>query len=313
MRVLITGAAGFVATNLIPSLCNSYDHVIGVDSFDNLVYSAEIKKRNLARAIKFPNFSFYEQNLSKGTLPRDLLATDAIINLAALPGQLSSWSNLGKYIESNLGVVANILSQLDMSKPLLWIQASTSSVYGSIAITDESSRCEPSNPYGTTKMAAENLLINFGQNFPLNYVILRYFSLYGPFQRPDMGIHKFLESIQNNSPLTIYGDGNQTRGFTYIDDAIQATTECITNQNASKQIFNVSGGIEISVNEIIDICESIVGKKANVIYKKRPIGDQLKTNGISEKTNAVLRFNPKTSIQEGIAAQWENFKAQHLV
>jgi UDP-glucuronate 4-epimerase len=309
MRLLITGAAGFVATNLIPMLCKKFDEVIGVDSFDNLLYSADVKKRNIDNSRKYNNFIFFEQNLAQGKLPQKFLSVDVIINFAALPGQLKSWNNLSQYTESNLGVVTNMLSQLDLSSPIVWIQASTSSVYGSIAVTNENSRCEPSNPYGTTKLAAENLLINYGQNFNLNYVILRFFSLYGPYQRPDMGIHKFLNAIHKGDPITIYGDGKQTRGFTYVGDACQITLNSIPNSAAYKQIFNVSGGVEISANEIVQVCERVVGKKANIVYVKRPIGDQMHTNGFSKKTQSILEFLPNTSLLDGIEAQWNVLKS----
>ena len=308
MRLLITGAAGFLATNLIPMLSKSFDEVIGVDSFDNLLYSSDVKKRNINNSKKIKNFVFFEQNLAQGKLPPKILNVDVIINFAALPGQLLSWSHLGEYTESNLGVVTNMLSQLDHSSPLVWIQASTSSVYGSIATTNEDSRCEPSNPYGTTKLAAENLLINYGQNFDLKYVILRYFSLYGPHQRLDMGIHKFLNAIYTGEPVTIYGDGKQTRGFTYVGDACELTLNSITNSAAYKQIFNVSGGVEISTNELVEVCERVVGKKANKVYVKRPIGDQMQTNGFSEKAQTILGFRPNTSLFDGIKDQWNNLK-----
>ena len=308
MRLLITGAAGFLATNLIPMLSKNFDEVIGVDSFDNLLYSSDVKKRNINNSRKFKNFVFFEQNLAQGKLPQKILNVDVIINFAALPGQLLSWSHLTQYTESNLGVVTNMLSQLDHSSPLVWIQASTSSVYGTIATTNEDSRCEPSNPYGTTKLAAENLLMNYVQNFDLNYVILRYFSLYGPYGRPDMGIHKFLNAIYKGEPVTIYGDGKQTRGFTFVGDACELTLNSIHNSAAYMQVFNVSGGEEISTNEIVEVCERVVGKKANKVYVKRPIGDQLQTNGFSEKTQTILGFRPETSIFDGIEAQWNNMK-----
>lgn len=308
MRLLITGAAGFLATNLIPMLSKNFDEVIGVDSFDNLLYSSDVKKRNINNSKKFKNFAFFEQNLAQGRLSQKILNVDVIINFAALPGQVLSWSHLNKYTESNLGVVTNMLSQLDLSRALVWVQASTSSVYGSIATTNENSRCRPSNPYGTTKLAAENLLLNYGQNFNLNYVIFRYFSLYGPYGRPDMGIHKFLNAIYKGEPVTIYGDGKQTRGFTFVGDACKLTLNSIHNSAAYKQVFNVSGGMEISTNEIVEVCERVVGKKANKVYVKRPMGDQLQTNGFSEKTQTILGFRPETSLFDGIEAQWSNMK-----
>ena len=308
MRLLITGAAGFLATNLIPMLSKNFDEVIGVDSFDNLLYSSDVKKRNINNSRRFKNFVFFEQNLAQGKLPQKILNVDVIINFAALPGQLLSWSHLSQYSESNLGVVTNMLSQLDHSSPLVWIQASTSSVYGSIATTNEDSRCKPSNPYGTIKLAAENLLINYGQNFDLKYVILRYFSLYGPYQRLDMGIHKFLNAIYRGEPVTIYGDGKQTRGYTYVGDACELTLNTIPNSATYNQVFNVSGGVEISTNELVEVCERVVGKKANKVYVKRPIGDQMQTNGFSEKTQTILGFHPNTSLFDGIEAQWSNLK-----
>jgi nucleoside-diphosphate-sugar epimerase len=227
---------------------------------------------------------------------------DAVINEAALPGQILSWSHFDEYASNNFTSVERLIQFcLEREIPKL-VQASTSSVYGINAIGAESQQLRPASPYGVTKLAAESLLHAYGQNFPLRYSIVRYFSVFGPEQRPDMGLHKFITAIANGTPLNIYGDGTQRRDCTFVDDIVNGTLSAITN-GIQGETYNLAGGTDISVIDMIELCGRLIGKDPRIDFVDRPVGDQLLTSADFSKATTDLKYTPHFSFESGLQKQ----------
>jgi nucleoside-diphosphate-sugar epimerase len=252
------------------------------------------------------NFRFIEADIADPNLINELGQADYLINEAELPGQAASWANQEKYFHSNLVAVANLITVSQALGIKRFIQASTSSVYGEIACGDESASTKPFSPYGVSKLAAENLLLAHSYNANFNVSILRYFSVFGPRQRPDMAISKFIDSLYHQKPIVIFGDGSQARDITFVDDVANTTIHA-TETAATGEIYNIAGCLSTTINELLQVCESVVGRSSQVVYKPREIGDQIKTEAITRKARRELNFNPTTSIVSGIEAQYKQF------
>ena len=303
MKALLTGSAGFVGTNLLVRLCKEFDFVYAIDDFNGLLYDSGIKARNYEVTSKISNLEFRKANLENAKLTDRELSVDYIINLAALPGQALSWENLPDYSKSNLLVVWNLLEQFKGSKMPKWIQASTSSVYGATAVATEKSSTQPNNPYGITKLAAENLLLAYSEYFNLEFLSLRFFSIYGPNQRPDMGIFKFIDSALRDLPIKIYGDGQQSRDVTYIDDVVESIILACKIPKLPNLPVNVSGGTSYTVNQIVDTCLALTKSKSVIHFIERPIGDQLATENVSTLAYEMLGYSSRISLEIGLANQ----------
>jgi len=302
MKILITGAAGFVGRNLIDEISAQNIKIIAVDNFNNLLYSRKIKKANFEHISKYKTVKCF--NLDVLSLPNTQIFKnfDCIINLAALPGQQLSWEYINEYTESNFLTVSALLRRFCANQNTHFIQASTSSVYGKLAIPKSDSEPNPDNPYGITKLASEHLIKTYRENFQVNYSILRLFSIYGPYQRPDMGVYKFLQGITLGKPINIYGNGLQSRALTYIKDAVKVINATIEKgpQNIS---FDVSGSEAYSVNEIVSTCELVVGKKAQIKFVSSPLGDQMHTKGDCNKLKELYGLNLETNLEYGLKQQ----------
>src|SRR5439155_19041214 len=223
MNCLVTGAAGFIASHLAERLLADGHAVTGIDCFTPY-YPRPVKERNLSAVLGKPHFTFHELDLSAG-VPADAVAgAEWVFHLAAMPGLTRSWTDFDSYARHNLTATHRLLEALKGSPGLKkLIYASTSSVYGKYASGDESLPTRPSSPYGITKLAAENLCRVYGEEFGVPAVVLRYFSVYGPRQRPEMGYHLFIDVILKGRPIPLTGDGLQVRGNTYIADCVDAT------------------------------------------------------------------------------------------
>ncbi|MCK4648265.1 NAD-dependent epimerase/dehydratase family protein, partial [bacterium] len=224
MRVLVTGVAGFIGSHLAEGLLKLDCEVKGIDSFTDY-YSRKIKENNLKNLKENKNFFFQEGDLLELDLEKVLEGIDYLFHEAAQPGVRKSWGkNFEHYIRNNITVTQRLLEEakgLHLKKVVL---ASSSSVYGESPLpTKEDNVLRPISPYGVTKLASENLGYLYYKSFKVPIIILRYFTVYGPGQRPDMAFHRFIKATLNNEEITIYGDGNQTRDFTYVSDAVEAT------------------------------------------------------------------------------------------
>jgi nucleoside-diphosphate-sugar epimerase len=307
MEIVVTGAAGFIGSSLAKELALQNNKVICLDALIDTTYPKEIKKAKWEELRKVPNLVLVEKDMREGNLEPHLESADVVINLAAMPGLVDSWSNFDLYASCNITSTHRLLdahSRLKSKAKLLHI--STSSVYGRIATGDELGQTIPFSPYGVTKLAAENLIRAYADNSSLDFNILRYFSIYGPGQRPDMAYSKFISAIYNDEVIELYGDGKQSRTNTYISDCIDATMMILEN-GVGKTIYNVSGNEEVEISTAISILEEILDKKAKVNLSQSRIGDQLLTKGNINKLKQDTGFEPKIGIYQGLKNQVDFF------
>ena len=303
IKVTVTGACGFIGSHLTKQLIERGFHVVGVDCLDDNLYSHSVKESRLKALKQLNNFDFANINIATDELDSSISDSKFVFNLAAIPGQVLSWKLFDKYVESNILGTKKVIDSCIRNKVTKIIHASTSSVYGKFAVGDELQDTKPISPYGVTKLAAENLLFALTSSNNLDFTILRYFSVYGPGQRPDMAIQKFLRAIKMGQEINITGDGTQKRDITYVQDVVEATISA-SSITEKKQIFNISGGKQFTLNQIIDECFNVSRLKSKINYVDRPIGDQEETFGDISKAQKLLGFNPTFDIKTGLSNQF---------
>ena len=303
IKVTVTGACGFIGSHLTKQLIERGFHVVGVDCLDDNLYSRSVKESRLKALKQLNNFDFANINIATDELDSSISDSKFVFNLAAIPGQVLSWKLFDKYVESNILGTKKVIDSCIRNKVTKIIHASTSSVYGKFAVGDELQDTKPISPYGVTKLAAENLLFALTSSNNLDFTILRYFSVYGPGQRPDMAIQKFLRAIKMGQEINITGDGTQKRDITYVQDVVEATISA-SSITEKKQIFNISGGKQFTLNQIIDECFNVSRLKSKINYVDRPIGDQEETFGDISKAQKLLGFNPTFDIKTGLSNQF---------
>lgn len=303
IKVTVTGACGFIGSHLTKQLIELGFHVVGIDCLDDNLYSRSIKESRLKSLNQLSNFYFANINIATDELDSSFSDSKFVFNLAAIPGQVLSWKLFDKYVESNILGTKKVIDSCIRNKVTKIIHASTSSVYGKFAVGNELQDTKPISPYGVTKLAAENLLFALTSSNNLDFTILRYFSVYGPGQRPDMAIQRFLTAIKMGQEINITGDGSQKRDITYVQDVVQATISA-SSLIERKQIFNISGGKQFTLNQIIDECFNVSGLKSKINYVDRPIGDQEETFGDISKAQKLLGFNPTFDIKTGLSNQF---------
>jgi nucleoside-diphosphate-sugar epimerase len=227
-----------------------------------------------------------------------------------MPGLVKSWTDFDGYLTCNVVATQRLLEAVRRSAPGLrrFVYASTSSVYGRFGSGDEALPTKPISPYGVTKLAGEHLCQAYADAFGLPLVTLRYFSVYGPRQRPDMGYHKFIRALWCDEPITVNGDGLQVRGNTYIDDCVTATM--LAADSTVGELYNIGGGETASVWDIIGRLERIAGRKARIKHEPARAGDQRYTFADTTKLRRHLGWEPKTTLDDGLARQWEWQKQQ---
>src|SRR5438552_3191300 len=228
MKCLITGAAGFIGSHLCERLLRDGHEVVGLDAFIPY-YPRAVKERNLSEARAQPRFRFAEADLRRDPLEGLVDGAEAVFHLAAMPGLTRSWVDFDGYASCNIQATERLLQAIRRAAPRLrrLVYASTSSVYGRFASGDEALPTRPISPYGVTKLAAEHLCRACAEAYGLPLVVLRYFSVYGPRQRPEMGYFKFVDALLRGRPITVFGDGQQVRGNTYVEDCVAATTAAL--------------------------------------------------------------------------------------
>lgn len=303
MRYLVSGCAGFIGASICKELVELGHTVLGVDRLDSILYPASVKKLRLTQ-LSGENFTFLELDVRDKDFRTCVsrFRPEIVINEAGLPGQSLSWSSLDAYTESNF-LAAYTLGQISLEVGVTnFVQASTSSIYGLSAEGNEDTHIVPGSPYGVTKMSAEYVLSALFAGADINFNIVRYFSVFGPWQRPDMGIYKFIDSALNGRPVRIFGDGRQSRDFTYIDDVVRATLAA-SNQSFSHAAFNISGGEIKNVNQVLDEIEIIMDKSLTREYVAAPRGDQLHTRAITQKARDILLWTPNVKFSTGLAKQ----------
>ena len=304
-HALVTGAAGFIGSHLTERLLADGVRVTGVDCFTDY-YDAALKRRNLASALQHPAFRLIELDLAAADLSA-LPDVNVVFHQAAQPGVRASWgAEFAVYTHHNVLATQRLLERYRGTQLERFVYASSSSVYGDAERypTDETLLPRPFSPYGVTKLAGEHLVLLYGRNFGVPVSALRYFTVYGPRQRPDMAFHRFCRSMLRGEPIIVYGDGTQSRDFTFIADAIEANVRAWT-RSAAQGVYNVGGGSQVEVREAIALLERFLGVAAQVRFEPRPPGDPLRTRADAERIRADLEFVPATPIEHGLAAEAE--------
>ena len=303
MKCLVTGAAGFIGSQLCVHLLRENHTVVGLDAFIPY-YPRTVKEANLTGFRSHPAFHFHPLDLRCDPLDAALNGVEAIFHLAAMPGLTRSWTDFDLYESCNLAGTQRLLEAVrDLPSLRRFVYASTSSVYGRYGSGDELLPTRPISPYGVTKLAAENLCRAHADECGLPLVALRYFSVYGPGQRPDMGYHRFIEALLTGEPIVVHGDGLQSRGNTYVSDCVAATLAAL--EAPIGEIYNVGGGETANVWEILGKLERILGRRAIVRREPARPGDQRVTVADTTKLFRHLGWQPRVGLDEGLARQLE--------
>lgn len=303
MRALITGVAGFVGSHLAEALLTSGHEVIGLDAFIDY-YSRPAKERNLAAALSHPRFSLRELDLRSDDLSGLLDGVDAVIHLAAIPGLPQSWTRFDDYLTCNAVATQRLLEAARGARLRRFLHVSTSSVYGSVAESGEETLPRPISPYGVTKLAGEHLVQAYGAAFGLPWIILRYFSIYGPRQRPDMAYHIFIESLLDGRPIRVFGDGSRSRTSTYVDDCVRGTLMALEGGRIG-ETYNIGGSEAVTVSQVVDMLGRLVGVEPIVEYAPERVGDQVRTRASTEKARAHFGYQATIPVEEGLRRQVE--------
>jgi len=314
VRAVVTGAAGFIGSQLVEKLLDEGHEVTGVDAFVDY-YPRAAKEANLraARNGSGERFRLVEGALQSIDLAPVLAGADQVYHLAAQAGVRASWGReFERYTEFNvLGTQRLLEAAVQAGVPRV-VYASSSSVYGDSTALPlrEDSPCTPVSPYGVTKLAAEHLCRLYTLNTGLPVVSLRYFTVYGPRQRPDMAFHRFLKAARDGTPLTVYGDGRQTRDFTYIDD-ILAATRAAAETGRPGAAYNVGGGERVELNEVIEMIGRVTGRSLQVKREDAQKGDMRDTFADTGAARRDLGFRPTVSLRDGLALEWKWLKEAH--
>ncbi len=306
MRALVTGVAGFLGSTLAEALLREGFEILGVDAFTTN-YETARKRANLAGLLAGAGFRFVEADLRTAPLAPLLDGITHVAHLAAIPGVRASWGDsFREYAEHNILATQRLLEAARDRDLTSVAVASSSSVYGvpSHMPTSEDELPRPISPYGVTKLATEALVHAYRHEMGVPAVALRYFTVYGPRQRPDMGFHRFFEASRRGEAVTIYGDGRQTRDFTYVDDAVSATVASL-KERPPEFAYNVGGGHRVTLNEVLGLMERVVGRPIERRHVEAEPGDPRDTASDSRRARRDLGFAPRTSLEEGLGRQWE--------
>ncbi len=305
MIALVTGCAGFIGSTLSEKLLAGGARVLGVDALTDY-YNPRIKRRNLAGILKHPRFEFHRADLNRMDLERLVRRVDVIFHEAAQPGVRASWGqSFNIYIECNIRATQKLLEAVKGARNIRkFVFASSSSVYGKVDRLPmrESQRCSPHSPYGVTKMASENLCQLYHANYGVPTVSLRYFTVYGPRQRPDMAFHRFIGAALAGKTIRIYGDGRQSRDFTFVADIVAANIAA-AGRGKPGGIYNLGGGSRVRLQDALDTLAQRAGVKIRLKRETKAQGDVDHTSADTSAARRDLKFRPVTTLADGLAAQ----------
>lgn len=307
MRILLTGAAGFIGSHLAEELLNRGHQVVGVDSLTPY-YEPLRKRANLRRALEHEGFSFVEGDLNELDLVELLDGVDVVQHLAGQPGVRVSWGReFSVYLEQNVLSTQRLLEAAKQTSPQRFVLASSSSVYGAAERypTAESDPPHPVSPYGLTKLAAEQLCRLYGEQFGVNCVMLRYFTVFGPRQRPDMAFSRFIDSLRHERPVPIYGDGGQSRDFTYVQDVVAASVAA-GEMGVPGRTYNVAGGCRATVLEVVQTLGRLLEVTPQLEHRPLIPGDPRMTGADTTLARADLGLAPAVGLEEGLFRQVEH-------
>lgn len=312
MRALVTGAAGFIGSTLVRRLTDEGVGVVGVDNLSPY-YDPSLKRRNLEE-IGSAAFRFVEADLNTAPLADLLSGADVVFHLAGQPGVRGSWGRtFDDYVSANIAATQRLLEAArESDDPPLIVYASSSSVYGEAEAypTHERLAPQPRSPYGVTKLAGEHLCRLYAANYGLHTVSLRFFTVYGPRQRPDMAFTRFLRAAVTGAPIQVYGSGEQVRDFTFVDDIVDALFRAGTRPTAPGSVYNVSGGGSHSVNDVLALVEQLVGVALTVERQPPARGDVSRTTADIAAIIRDLDWSPRVALEAGLTAQLDWVRSQ---
>jgi UDP-glucose 4-epimerase len=310
---LVTGAAGFIGSHLTEHLLRENYNVIGLDSFTDF-YARTLKENNLRAALQDPRFTFVEADLRTADLPALLTGhrVQYVFHQAGQAGVRPSWgTEFQPYVERNILATQALLEVLvrlpDPSQIRKFVFASSSSVYGDAEQlpTPEDALPRPISPYGVTKLAAEHLCFLYAKQYGLPVVALRYFSVYGPRQRPDMAMNIFIRALLRGEPIRVLGDGEQTREMTYVGDIVQANLSAVNAPNGSPRVYNIGGGATATLNAVLETLGEIANTAPRLEYLPRAAGDHRHGAADISRARAELGYHPTVTLEQGLRSQFE--------
>ena len=307
MRALVTGAAGFIGSHLCERLLDDGHEVIAVDRMTDY-YDVRLKERNASLLTRRPGLTFIRDDAGGQAVLGLLGQVDTVFHLAAQPGVRRSWAGFSLYLQENVDCVHRILEKArSLETPPRFVLASSSSVYGEAPRhpCSEESTLAPISPYGVSKLSMEQLAHAYVASFGLNIASLRYFTVYGPRQRPDMAFHRFIQAAVSDEPIPVFGTGEQVRQFTYVEDVVDATARAIDHDIPPGTAINICGGEPVTVTHVITLLGQMLGKPVRVQSRPPASGDVWRTGGTSERAIALLGWHYTTTLRRGLERQLE--------
>jgi nucleoside-diphosphate-sugar epimerase len=317
VQTLVTGCAGFVGSHVVDQLLADGHHVRGVDCFTEY-YDPARKHRNLVDACGSHRFELVDADLRTTDIAALLDGVDVVYHLAGQPGVRVSWADgFPEYVSLNVLVTQRILEAVRTRPIERLVYASSSSVYGNALSypVRETDAPRPHSPYGVTKLAAEHLCVLYADNWRIPTVSLRYFTVYGPRQRPDMGFSRFFDAALAGEPIPVYGTGEQVRDFTFVADVVDATIRAGIVPTPPGTVMNVAGGESVTVNGLVDLLGELLGGPVEVTRLPPQPGDVQRTGGVTDRARAFLDWAPQTPLAEGLRRQlvWTRaLSSEHL-
>jgi UDP-glucuronate 4-epimerase len=307
---VVTGAAGFIGSNLVDGLLAGGHRVLGVDCFSDY-YDPALKRRNVAGFRDHPGFELAEQDLRSTDVRALIDGADIVYHQAGQPGVRTSFAaGFEEYCSQNILATQRLLEAAKDAATSQVVFASSSSIYGnSVELpTGEDRLPQPFSPYGVTKLAAEHLCSLYAANWGVPTVALRYFSVYGPRQRPDMAMHRLIRSCIDGTPFPLYGEGHQIRDFTYVGDVVAANLAVPETDPPPGTVVNIAGGTTVSMLEVFDLVGEVVGSPVVVDRRPAQAGDVARTGGRAEMARKLLGWEPVVSLREGLGRQVEDLQ-----
>jgi len=309
-RVVVTGAAGFIGSHLCDRLLADGNQVVGIDSFNDY-YDRSVKLGNVERALANPNFVLEEIDLVDANVHGALQGARVVYHLAGQDGIQPSWGGqFDRYVHDNVVATQRLLESIRRAELDRFVFASSSSVYGEAEMfpTRENALPRPVSPFGITKLAAEHLVFVYVRNFRVPATALRYFTVYGPRQRPDMAFWLFMNALVAGKEIEIFGDGEQTREYTFVSDIVDATVKAAT-ADVGGQVVNLGGGSRVTLNKVLTTLEEVTGMQARRRMMPATPGDPRHTGASINLARERLAWEPRISLRDGLARQWEWFRA----
>jgi nucleoside-diphosphate-sugar epimerase len=306
VKAVVTGAAGFIGSHLAESLLRDGHEVVGIDCFTDY-YAREAKEANLRTLLPAPGFRLVEARLQDADLGPLLRGAEHVYHLAAQAGVRASWGReFTHYTEHNVLATQRLLEAAVAAGGPRVVYASSSSVYGDAAELPlrEDGPCRPVSPYGVTKLAGEHLAVLYHRSYGLPTVSLRFFTVYGPRQRPDMAFHRFLRAAREDGEVVVFGDGGQTRDFTYVDDTVAAARAAALSGRPGS-VYNVGGGERVALNDVLRLVETVTARTLRIRRQEAQKGDMRDTFADTTAARRDLGFCSTVSLEEGLSREWQ--------